>query len=109
MEIIHQYSNSTIHSSWLPILTDPVRLAILRTLCELGIASATELRKRTHTSDRSLRRHLEALVALGVVGEREGFSDGLTPGRPACHYAVDAGVGERIDELFSVLGRPLAP
>ncbi len=109
MERADQHSNSTIHSSWLAILTDPVRLALLRALCELGIASAAELRQSTHTSDRSLRRHLEALVALGVVKEQGGLSDGLTRGRPASHYAVDAQVGERAAELFDVLSRPLVP
>ena len=91
------------------VLTDPVRLAVLRGLCELGTATTAELRARCHTSDPTVRRHLEALEALGLVHEQPGERDGLTPGRPARRFTLDADVVDRIFALFEVLSEPLVP
>src|SRR3954471_10460686 len=78
-----------LHWSWTAVLTDPVRLAVLRGLCDLGTATTAELRPRCHTSDPTIRRHLEALEALGLVREQPGEREGLTPGRPASRFTLD--------------------
>lgn len=91
------------------VLTDPVRLAILRGLCELRTATTTELRERCHTSDPTVRRHLEALEALGLVREQPGERDGLTPGRPARRFTLDAEAATRVCALFEILSEPLVP
>jgi DNA-binding transcriptional ArsR family regulator len=96
-----------MHSSWAAVLTDPVRLAILQGLCELGEASASELRAHAHTSEGATRRHLEALEALGLVAERPAERDGLTPGRPGRRFVLDVEAAERVSELLAIIRRPL--
>ena len=98
---------SFLHPSWLDVLTDPVRLSLLRSLVLIGPATVTELASHTHTADPTVRRHLEALAALGLVHEAGGESDGLTRGRPAARFALDAAAEENARELFKVLERPL--
>lgn len=102
-------ANSAVHSSWLEVLADPVRLSVLRVLSEMGEATAGELIAHSHTSDPTLRRHLEAMVALGLVREHRGESDGLTPGRPAARFRLDSQVHASACALFNVLRRPLGP
>jgi predicted ArsR family transcriptional regulator len=102
-------SDSVVHSSWLDVLTDPVRLGILRTLSQKGVARTADLMSSTHTSERTLRRHLDALVAVGVVRELRGESDGQTPGRPASRFALEARIQERAEALFTLLEGPLVP
>lgn len=100
---------ANLHWSWAAVLTDPVRLAVLRALCGLRTATIAELRRRCHTSDRTVRRHLEALEALGLVNEQPGERDGLTPGRPASRFTLDPDAAERLGALFEVLSDPLLP
>lgn len=100
---------NSLHWSWTSVLTDPVRLMVLRGLCELGTATIGELRDRCHTSDPTVRRHLEALEALALVHEQPGERDGLTPGRPASRFTLDAEAATRVRALFEVLSEPLAP
>lgn len=99
----------TIDSSWLGVLSDPVRLNLLRCLCEVEAVTTTELAPRAHTSERTVRRHLEALVELGLAEEWQGESDGETPGRPAARYALLATVREQALTLFELLSQPLGP
>jgi predicted ArsR family transcriptional regulator len=101
--------DTTPHWSWAPILTDSVRLAILRGFCELGTATAAELCERCHSSDPTVRRHLEALEALGLVREVPGERDGVTPGRPARRFTLDADAARRVCALFRLLGEPFVP
>jgi predicted ArsR family transcriptional regulator len=68
-----------------------------------------ELLPGCHTSERTVRRHLEALAALGVVSEEPGERDGLTPGRPAGRFTLDDEVAQRARPLFQLLSQPLAP
>jgi len=82
-------------------------LVVLRSLCKLGAATTSELSRESHTSDRTTRRHLEALVALGVVQEHVGESDGITPGRPASRFALDGDAQEQVSTLFGLLSEPL--
>lgn len=96
-----------IDPSWVAVLTDPVRLVMLRTLCRCGGTTIAELSRYSHTSTRTTRRHLEALVALGVVNEHRGRSDGITPGRPATRFAIDPGAREQVTALFELISDPL--
>jgi predicted ArsR family transcriptional regulator len=96
-------SQDPIDPSWIAVLTDPVRLVVLRSLCRLGAATISELSRYSHTSDRTTRRHLEALVALGVAHEHRGQRDGITPGRPATRFAIDADAREQVTALFELL------
>jgi predicted ArsR family transcriptional regulator len=91
------------------ILTDPVRLSLLRGLCQLKSATISELRGLCHTSDPTVRRHLEALATLGLVREERSEPDGVTPGRPARRFVLDAEAATRLCALFEVLSEPLVP
>jgi DNA-binding transcriptional ArsR family regulator len=91
------------------ILADPVRLFVLRGLCELECATIAELRVRCHSSDPTVRRHLEALEALGLVREQPGERDGLTPGRPARTFTLDAEAATKARAMFELLREPLVP
>ena len=101
--------DSPVNSSWLGVLPDPARLSLLHALAELGAATANELAVSTHSSDASVHRHLEAMVRQGVVDERRGQSDGVTPGRPPSRFALHPDVSERVSALFAVLKEPLTP
>ena len=102
-------ADTTLHWSWTAILTDPVRLAILRGLCELRSATVAELGQRCHSSGPTVRRHLEALEAFGVIREEPGQCDGFTPGRPARRFHLDAEAAARACDLFAALSQPLVP
>lgn len=69
-------------------IADPVRLDLVRRLTEVEEATAAELSDRCEASRPTVRRHLEALVAVGIVAAAEGTSDGLTPGRPATRFSL---------------------
>ena len=110
-EITARISNrdGVVHASWLTVLSDPVRLNLLCCLCEVEAATAGELAPRAHIGERTTRRHLEALVGLGLTDERRGQSDGETPGRPAASYALSAAARQRVLALFELLRQPLEP
>jgi DNA-binding transcriptional ArsR family regulator len=97
----------SLHWSWAAVLTDPVRLSILEALCELRAATTLELSQRCHSSDPTIRRHLEALEALGLVREQAGERDGMTPGRPASRYILASDAAGKMSALFDLLSRPL--
>jgi predicted ArsR family transcriptional regulator len=101
--------DSSVHSSWSSVLTDPVRLAVLRALCELGTTTIANLKVTCHTSDPTVRRHLEALEAFGLVREEPGERDGLTPGRPPRRFTLDSDAAARVCVLFDLLSEPLVP
>jgi DNA-binding transcriptional ArsR family regulator len=73
---------------WLEVIADPVRLGILRSLSQVGEATAADLASWGQASSQTLRRHLDALVALGVIDEHPPRSDGETPGRPAARFSL---------------------
>jgi predicted ArsR family transcriptional regulator len=98
-----------LDASWATILTDPVRISVLRSLCQLRAATTAELRTLCHTSDPTIRRHLGALEALGLVREEVAKRDGVTPGRPARRFRLDADAATSLSALFELLGKPLTP
>lgn len=87
--------------AWLNGVADPVRLHILRLLVTAQEARAADLAGALGASSQTTRRHLDALVTLGIVVERPGASDGATPGRPAAHYSLPPGVR---DVVLAVMG-----
>lgn len=98
-----------IHPTWLPIFADPARLTTLALLHRCGIASVRDLATHAHTSTRTLRRHLDALVAVGVARAIQDENGQIRSGRPPTCYLVDPEVHGILDELFALLARPLRP
>jgi predicted ArsR family transcriptional regulator len=66
--------------SWLHGIADPVRLGVLRGLAGVEQATAAELAARCQASLPTLRRHLDALVAVGLIEQEAGESDGRDDG-----------------------------
>jgi predicted ArsR family transcriptional regulator len=87
-------------SDWLDVIADPVRLQILRSLSQVTEATASELAVRSQASYQTLRRHLDALEAFGVIQARPGQSDGETSGRPAARFSLTAEVRESVCAVF---------
>jgi predicted ArsR family transcriptional regulator len=85
---------------WLHAVADPVRLHILMSLLGTADATAVDLAGGL-ASPQTLRRHLEALVSIGVVAESPGASDGETPGRPAARFRLDPSVRDSVSALVS--------
>lgn len=100
-------SQYSLHWSWMAVLSDPVRLSILRALCELRSATTPQLAARCHSSDPTVRRHLHALEAIGLLREQDGERDGMTPGRPARRYTLAGDAADQMCALFETLDRPL--
>jgi predicted ArsR family transcriptional regulator len=65
---------------------------VLSLLLDLGPATAATLSERLDLTPTGIRRHLDALLAEGVVTTREARRRAVTRGRPARLYALtDAG------------------
>lgn len=88
-------------SRWLEVVADPVRLQILRRLSSVREATASELAARGPASYQTLRRHLEALEAFGVIEARPGISDGETSGRPPTRFSLVPEVRASVRATFS--------
>lgn len=86
---------------WIHGVADPVRLEVLRRLTEVGQATATELGRDCPASSPTLRRHLEAMVAAGLVQERPGESDG---GRPPAIFSLAPRVRQSVQVTLGILG-----
>ena len=86
--------------SWLEAIAEPTRLYILRFLFDVQEATVTDLLVGW-ASAQTLRRHLEALVSIGVIDERPGESDGETPGRPAARFRLVPEVREGLTSVLS--------
>ena len=81
-------------------MADPVRLTIVRSLSETPYATVAELISFGSTGGQTLRRHLDSLVATGVVEEHPGESDGETIGRPATRFSLRPEIRESIRRYF---------
>jgi predicted ArsR family transcriptional regulator len=77
-----------------------VRLGVLHELSETELATATELLGRCQASMPTLRRHLDAMVAIGLVEEQSGESDGETPGRPAARFSLAPELRESVRSVI---------
>ena len=102
-------SETPKRTSWLDLISDPIRRAILRSLSEVGEVSMAELKERAHVSETALRRHLNSLLALGLVREHRAERDGVTPGRPAARFSLDPEVRIGVMDLFEALSQPAGP
>jgi DNA-binding transcriptional ArsR family regulator len=91
-------------ADWLDGVADPVRLHILRSLSQVAEATAANLTYCSQASHQTLRRHLEALVTLGVIEERQGESDGETPGRPATRFRLPPEVRRSVRAVLGASG-----
>jgi len=87
-------------AKWLEVIADPVRLGILRSLSELPEATTSDLAERGQASSQTLRRHLEALVSVGVVRVHPAQSDGETPGRPAARFSLSSEIRQSVRAVF---------
>lgn len=87
-------------AEWLRAVADPVRLTIIRSLSNVGDASVTELISRGPASSQTLRRHLDSLVAAGVVEECPGQSDGERVGRPATRFSLRPDIRKSVHLYF---------
>lgn len=85
---------------WLDTVGDPIRLHILRPLSQVPEAAAPDLASWGQASGQTLRRHLDALVVLGVIEERPGASDGATPGRPAARFSLSPDLRDEVQAVF---------
>ena len=81
-------------------VADPIRVHILRSLSQVGMATASDLAATAAASHQTLRRHLEAMVTTGVLDEHPGQSDGETPGRPASRFSLSPENRDSIRQLF---------
>lgn len=98
-----------VHSTWLEVLVDPVRLNVLLALGDRGAGTAGEIAARCHASERTVKRHLEALVTLGVTRKAPAESDGERPGRPPARFILDNAAREQARTLVALLSQPLGP
>jgi predicted ArsR family transcriptional regulator len=88
-------TNAGGRAHWLEVIADPVRLQILRKLSRVEDATTSELAGDSPASYQTLRRHLEALEASGVISARAGVSDGES-GRPATRFSLDPQLRESV-------------
>jgi predicted ArsR family transcriptional regulator len=77
------------------VVADPVRLQILRKLSRVDNATISELASDSPASYQTLRRHLDALEAFGVIHAQPGVSDGGS-GRPAARFSLDPDLRESV-------------
>jgi predicted ArsR family transcriptional regulator len=87
-------------AKWLEVVADPTRLGILRSLCQVDEATTSDLATQGQASSQTLRRHLDALVCLGVIEEHAAKSDGETPGRPATRYSLPPEIRESVQAVL---------
>ena len=85
---------------WLHGVADPVRLGVLRGLTALERATAAELAAHCQASMPTMRRHLGALVAIGLIEQEAGESDGETQGRPAARFSLNPQLRPSVESVF---------
>ena len=88
-------------NSWLRLIADPVRLEIIQALARSKEASAADIARSGPTSEPTLRRHLEALVSLGLVQQRYRESDG-TIGRPPTLFSLSPEVRASVRAILKL-------
>jgi predicted ArsR family transcriptional regulator len=85
---------------WLHLVADPIRLHIVRSLSLVSDATASDLADQASASSQTMRRHLDALVAVGAIHEHPGESDGQTPGRPATRFSLDPRIQKNVRSVL---------
>jgi len=69
-------------------------------LSEAEHASTAELARECQASVATLRRHLEALVTIGLLEQVAAESDGMTTGRPAIRYSLSPSIRASVREVL---------
>ena len=87
-------------TSWLEMIADPIRLGILRSLSQVTEATTADLASWGQASSQTLRRHLDALVSVGLILEHPAQSDGETPGRPAARFSLSLEMRESVRSVL---------
>ena len=87
---------------WLEGIADPVRLGVIRALARTRPATVAQIAKRCQASVPTVRRHLSALVAMGIVIEEDGESNGSTVGRPAVKYTLPGAVLRSVRQFLAL-------
>jgi predicted ArsR family transcriptional regulator len=105
----HLVAGLTVHSTWLEVLTDPIRLRVMLALSTTGKGSAAELAQSCHASERTVKRHLDALLALGLIRQLRNEPGSDRRGRPPTRFILDSAVRDDAREVFSLLSQPLGP
>jgi predicted ArsR family transcriptional regulator len=89
-------------SCWLQKVADPVRLAVVRRLTEVERATARELSEGSFVSPATMRRHLGAMVADGLLREHPGVSDGEGSGRPPLSFSLPEQLRESVRAVLVI-------
>ena len=100
MEIVQRHGVSRLE--WLEGIADPVKLGVVRALVLTRPATVSQIAKRCQASVPTVRRHLSALVALGIVMEEDGASNGSTIGRPAIKYTLPGPVLRSVRQFLAL-------
>jgi DNA-binding transcriptional ArsR family regulator len=87
---------------WLNAVADPVRLRIICFLVGVPDATASELVALASASRQTVRRHLDALVAFGVVHQTAGVPHDTTLGRPPARFSLPLAVRRSVGRLLGV-------
>ena len=75
-------------AGWLEAVANPIRLRIVRHLSDRESSSLDELADAVTAQRNTVRAHLRALMAAGVVARTPGQSDGRL-GRPPARYRLE--------------------
>ncbi len=102
MQVPSRGASARPGTHWIDAIANPVRGQIVRALSARGERTIAQLARVTHADPQTLRRHLRALTAAGVVVAAETRDDGR-PGRPAVTFELDASVREPVRDA---LGAP---
>jgi DNA-binding transcriptional ArsR family regulator len=86
-------------AGWLEAVANPIRLRIVRHLSGVESASLDELSTEVAAQRNTVRAHLRALIAAGVVARLPGQSEGRL-GRPPARYRL-----ERREQPRGMVGR----
>lgn len=97
-------SHGQRQARWLEAVAGSVRVQILRTLSAVPDASISELCASSQASYQTLRRHLDALQAAGIIRAHPGRSDGETSGRPATRFSLAPDLREEVRAVFGEAG-----
>ena len=92
------------HPAWLEGVADPVRLIVLRLLSQADEVTAPEMERHCRVSSPTMRRHLDALVAVGVIEARQGESDGERVGRPPVRFSLAPAIRDSVRAVLAPSG-----
>lgn len=87
-----------------PVDDEPTRERVANSILEEGPSTAVQLAKRLRLTPAAVRRHLDLLLADGVIEARDQRIDGARRrGRPAKVFAVTSAGREHFGQSYDVL------